>query len=91
MKLTFLFFTLLIFVSSCTSILIKESSGEETIYYFNPAASPFDPYAFNQELLQQGWIGYCFDCARACMRRKKYIKRCSLERHLCRCSIKDIQ
>ncbi|EFH38425.1 hypothetical protein ARALYDRAFT_333429 [Arabidopsis lyrata subsp. lyrata] len=89
MKLTFLFFTLLIFVSSCTSILIKESSGEETASYFNPAESPFDPYSLNHEL-KQDWIGYCFDCARACMRRGKYIKRCNLERRLCRCSISKI-
>ncbi|KAG7604748.1 hypothetical protein AtNW77_Chr5g0126201 [Arabidopsis thaliana] len=89
MKLIFIFLTLLIFVSSCTSTLIKESSEEERIYPFNPVASPFDPRSPNQ-VLKIGKIGYCFDCARACMRRDRYIRTCSFERKLCRCSYSHI-
>nr|Q4VP07.2 RecName: Full=Protein LURE 1.6; Short=AtLURE1.6; AltName: Full=Cysteine-Rich Peptide 810_1.6; Short=CRP810_1.6; AltName: Full=Defensin-like protein 215; Flags: Precursor [Arabidopsis thaliana] len=91
MKLPFIFLiTLLIFVSSCTSILINESSDEQRIYSFSPTTSPFDPRSLNQEL-KIGRIGYCFDCARACMRRGKYIRTCSFERKLCRCSISGIK
>ncbi|AED94977.1 Putative membrane lipoprotein [Arabidopsis thaliana] len=90
MKLPIIFLTLLIFVSSCTSVLINGSSDEERTYSFSPRASPFDPRSLNQEL-KIGRIGYCFDCARACMRRGKYIRTCSFERKLCRYSISDIK
>ncbi|KAL9282204.1 hypothetical protein AtEden1_Chr5g0128151 [Arabidopsis thaliana] len=89
MKLPIIFLTLLIFVSSCTSLLINGSSDEERTYSFSPRASLFDPRSLNQER-KIGRIGYCFDCRRACMRRDKYIRTCSFERKLCRCSISDI-
>ncbi|VYS69161.1 unnamed protein product [Arabidopsis thaliana] len=90
MKLPIIFLTLLIFVSSFTLVLINGSSDEERTYSFSPTTSPFDPRSLNHEL-KIGRIGYCFDCARACMRRGKYIRTCSFERKLCRCSISDIK
>lgn len=75
-----------------TSIIIKKPNGGEGTYPSNPAASPFqliDQLSEDIHLQHSGrygQMGFCYDCARACIRRNFFIGACSFKLKICRCS-----
>ncbi|KAF8104373.1 hypothetical protein N665_0172s0007 [Sinapis alba] len=85
-------------ISMFLTVIVLGSSDKlifGRIHILNPTATPpmnvqiTDlPEEYVKHINEQGYMGFCYDCAWACYRKNKNVARC--KNFICRCTISDL-